>query len=145
MRNGPARERNTGMSLAEPCCPITGGRTISFECKGFVDVADATVIVGWAETPDARCQPLFVDPFDGEMVQTRLAHGRLPEGSRGGRVGDGCHGFQHSSGEILRCACRYDMGDIFWYVPHGARSSFVFTIDCAAHNFGQTDVLYRLC
>ncbi|MGA3015595.1 MAG: class I SAM-dependent methyltransferase [Bryobacteraceae bacterium] len=77
--------------------------------QGFVDVADVTTVSGWAWSPDAPYQPVYVDLYDGELLLARLRadlyRKDLAEASRG----DGCHAFQYTVDEARRDGCEHEI------------------------------------
>jgi hypothetical protein len=77
--------------------------------QGFVDVANAAIVAGWAWSPDTPYQPLYVDLYDGELLLARLRadlyRRDLAEASRG----DGCHAFQYIVEEARRDGCEHEI------------------------------------
>lgn len=77
--------------------------------QGFVDVANATTVAGWAWSPDTPYEPLYVDLYDGELLLARhradLYRKDLAEAS----IGDGCHGFRYTIDEARRDGCEHEI------------------------------------
>lgn len=82
---------------------------LQMNAQGFVDVANETTVSGWAWSPDAPCQPLYVDLYDGELLLARLRadlyRKDLAEASRG----NGCHAFQYTVDEARRDGCDHEI------------------------------------
>ena len=77
--------------------------------QGFVDVANATTVSGWAWSPDAPYQPVYVDLYDGELLLARLRADLYRKDLAAASRGDGCHAFQYTVDEARRDGCEHEI------------------------------------
>lgn len=85
--------------------------------EGFVDIADAATVEGWAWSPDAPFEPLYVDVYDGEVLLARLRADLFRKDLADASIGDGCHGFRYAVDEARRDGGEHDIHVRF----HGTR------------------------